>query len=184
MKTETNTEKHIYRDIVEWMEALLISFVLIVLLYTFFFRVITVSGGSMENTLNDGDRMIVRCVAYTPRRGDVIVVDSYSHYGAPLVKRIIAVAGDEVNIDFKTGAVTVNGQQLDEPYLYNGELTHASHDVTFPLTVKDGCVFVLGDHRAVSLDSRSSEIGQIDNRDILGKVIWRLYPFSEMGAIK
>lgn len=166
----------------EWLEALIFSFAVIVLLYTFFFRVITVSGHSMERTLNDGDRLIVQCIAYTPRRGDIIVVDSYSKYGEPLVKRVIGVAGDKIDINFDTGDVSVNGNVLQENYL--DDKTHRSYDVTFPLTVQEGCVFVLGDNRGVSLDSRSTQIGQIDVRDILGKAIFRIYPFSAFGGIK
>ncbi len=184
MANGTGTKNDVQRSIVEWVEAVLFSFALIVLLFTFFFRVITVDGHSMDATLNHGDRMIVSCTAYTPKHGDVIVVDSFSKYGAPLVKRVIAVAGDEVDIDFRTGEVFVNGQLLEEPYLYQGNKTTTAHDVTFPLTVADGCVFVLGDNRGVSLDSRSSQVGQIDERDILGKVVLRILPVKEFGTIK
>lgn len=184
MEREGSSKANVRSSIAEWLDAMVFSLVVIVLLYTFFFRVITVSGGSMENTLTGGDRVIVRCIAYKPQRGDIIVVDSFSRYGAPLVKRVIALAGDEVNIDFSTGAVTVNGQLLDEPYLYNGELTTKSYDVTFPLTVSEGCVFVLGDHRGVSLDSRSTDIGLIDVRDILGKVTMRIFPFGKLGSVE
>lgn len=184
MDEEKSGASRLNRNIAEWVEALVVSFVLIVLLYTFFFRVITVSGSSMENTLQSNDRVVVRCVAYQPQCGDIIVVDSNSKYGAPLIKRIIAVAGDEVNIDFTSGTVYVNGQQLEEPYLYNNEKTTRAYDVTFPLVVDEGCVFVMGDHREVSLDSRSSDIGLIDVRDILGKVVLQIYPFSQIGAVE
>lgn len=180
METE-NKKSAATKSVVEWLEALIFSFALIVLLYTFFFRVITVSGTSMESTLLDGDRMVVRCMAYTPEQGDIVVVDSYSNYGEPLVKRVIGLPGDTVDIDFTTGEVSVNGKVLEETYL--NEKTYRSYDVSFPVTVEEGCVFVLGDNRDVSLDSRSSQIGQIDMRDILGEAIFRIYPFSNIGKI-
>ena len=181
MDNEKN-KQHRYRDIAEWLEALLFAFVLIVLLYTFLFRVISVSGGSMETTLNENDRVVVQCIAYKPKHGDVIVVDSYSDYGKPLVKRIIAMEGDTVDIDFSSGEVSVNGSILSEPYISSP--TTDPHDVSFPLIVDEGHVFVLGDNRAVSLDSRSSDVGLIDVRDILGKAVLRIYPFKEFGTIK
>ena len=171
-----------YRDTAEWLEALLCAFVLIVLLYTFLFRVISVSGSSMATTLNENDRVVVLCAGYEPKHGDVIVADSYTDYGKPLVKRIIAMEGDTVDIDFSTGKVIVNGETLSEPYISTA--TTDRHDVSFPLTVDEGCVFVLGDNRSVSLDSRSSEIGLIDVRNILGKAVLRIYPFKEFGAVK
>lgn len=170
------------RELVEWIESLLFAFVLIVLIYTFFFRIITISGSSMENTLQHNDRVIVQGIAYEPKHGDVIVVDSFTDYGEPLVKRVIAMEGDEVDIDFSTGEVFVNGKVIDEPYL--GSETLTQHDVRFPLTVDRGCLFVLGDNREVSLDSRSKEVGLIDERDVLGKVVFRLFPLSEMGGVK
>ncbi len=181
MDTEKD-KKRSYRDFAEWLEALLFAFVMIVLLYTFFFRIITVSGSSMEATLNSNDRIAVQCIAYTPQHGDIIVVDGYSKYGAPLVKRIIAMEGDTVDIDSSTGTVIVNGEVLNEPYI--GSAVTAQSDVDFPLTVPESCVFVLGDNREVSLDSRSSEVGMIDTRNILGKAVIRIYPFKEIGIIK
>lgn len=174
-------KKNSRREIVEWIESLLFAFVLIAVLYTFFFRVITISGSSMENTLQSNDRVIVRSIAYEPVRGDVIVVDSFTDYGDPLVKRIIAMEGDTVDIDFSTGEVSVNGEVIDEPYISTP--TTQQHDVRFPLTVKEGHLFVLGDNREVSLDSRSGEVGLIDERDVLGKVVFRLFPLREMGGV-
>lgn len=181
MDTEKD-KKRTYRDFTEWLEALVFAFVMIVLIYTFLFRIITVNGSSMAATLNWYDRIAVQCVGYKPQHGDVIVVDSYSKYGNPLVKRIIAMEGDTVDIDSSTGAVIVNGEVLNEPYIGGAVTTQA--DVDFPLTVPEGNVFVLGDNREISLDSRSSEVGMIDTRNILGKAVIRIYPFKEIGIIK
>lgn len=110
------------------------------------------------------------------------MVDGYINYGEPIVKRIIGVGGDEVDIDFETATVTVNGSVLQEPYL--GTPTQRKGDVEFPLTVPEGMVFVLGDNRQASLDSRYTDVGFIDSRDILGRVFFRVLPFSSIGAIR
>ncbi len=183
METQASKQNAAQRNIVEWVEAVLCAFALIVLIYTFFFRVITVSGHSMDSTLSGGDKLIVSCIAYTPERGDIIVADSYTKYGAPLVKRIIAVAGDEVDIDPLTGEVSVNGTVLDEPYLCQGPNSTTLHDVKFPLIVPEGEVFVMGDNRGVSLDSRSAQVGNLDTRNILGKVVLRIFPLKEFGTV-
>jgi len=136
----------------------------------------------MIPTLADGDKLIVWGVGYEPQRGDVVIVDSYTAYGKPLVKRVIAKGGDTISIDYNTGAVTVNGELLQEDYI--AEPTYLGYDVVFPYTVPEGFVFVMGDNRNASLDSRSSSVGCIDERDILGKVLVRFLPVSNFGVVK
>lgn len=170
------------RSILEWYEALISAVVILVLVFSFFFRIIQVEGESMERTLYQGQKLIVWGAGYTPERGDVVIVDSYTSYGRPLVKRVIALGGDTVDIDFETGVVQVNGEVLDEPYL--SEPTWLSYDVEFPITVPEGTVFLMGDNRNNSLDSRSSKVGCIDERDILGRVLLRFLPFEDFGVIK
>lgn len=165
----------------EWYDSLVFALTVIVLVFVFVVRIITVSGNSMNPTLFWGDRIAVQSMLYTPKRGDVVVVDSYSQYGDPIVKRIIAVGGDTLDIHFETGEVILNGEVLEEPYI--SALTTNKFDVTFPLVVPDGCVFVMGDNRPGSLDSRSSEVGFIDGRDILGKVLLRIAPIKNFGLI-
>lgn len=168
-------------NLFEWYDSMVFALAAIVLVFVFLFRVITVSGYSMEPTLLWGDRVAVQSMLYTPKRGDVVVMDGYINYGDPLVKRIIAVGGDTLDIDFSTGTVTLNGEQLDEPYI--SAPTTLSYDVDFPVVVPEGYVFVMGDNRPNSLDSRSSEVGFIDERDILGKVLLRIFPFDHLGLI-
>ena len=170
---------------------LLTAFVITLL---FVFRVVVVSGGSMNNTLIDGDMLIlVSGVFYTdPQRGDIIVAskDSFRD-GEPIIKRVIAVENQIVDIDFSSGKVYVDGNLLDEPYV--ASLTTTNQGIRFPLTVPEGCVFVLGDNRIRSQDSRSTEIGVIDKREILGKAVFLLLPgtngntesrdFSRFGGI-
>ena len=166
----------------EWYEALISAALVLVLVFSFFFRIIQVDGASMVPTLQNGDKLIVWGAGYEPQRGDVVIVDSYTAYGKPLVKRVIAKGGDTISIDYASGTVTVNGEVLNEDYI--AEPTYLGYDVEFPYTVPEGTVFVMGDNRNNSLDSRSSYVGCIDERDILGKVLVCFLPFSDFGVVK
>ena len=152
-----------------------------VLINTYVVRVATVNGGSMEPTLRDQD--IVLCLSwdYTPNYGDIIVTEM-DVGGGHMVKRIIALPGDLVNVDFTSGLVTVNGKVLDEPYI--NDLTTLEGDVLFPLTVLPGRVFVMGDNRNHSVDSRRSVVGMVPECTILGKVIFRIFPLAGVGTIR
>ena len=154
----------------------------LVLVFSLFLRIIQVDGSSMVPTLVNGDKLIVWGAGYTPQRGDVVIVDSYTSYGKPLVKRVIAKGGDTISIDYDSGVVMVNGEVLQEDYI--AEPTYLGYDVQFPYTVPEGTVFVMGDNRNQSLDSRSTYVGCIDERDILGKVLVCFLPFSDFGVVK
>ena len=170
------------QNLLEWYEALISAALVLVLIFSFFFRIIQVDGRSMVPTLANGDKLIVWAAGYTPQRGDVVIVDSYTAYGKPLVKRVIAKGGDTISIDYDAGTVTVNGEVLHEDYI--AEPTHLGYDVQFPYTVPEGKLFVMGDNRNESLDSRASSIGCIDERDILGKVLLCFMPFTDFGVVK
>ena len=170
------------QGLLEWYEALISAALVLVLVFSFVFRIIQVDGSSMVPTLTNGDKLIVWGAGYTPERGDVVIVDSYTTYGKPLVKRVIAKGGDTISIDYETGTVTVNGEVLQEDYI--AEPTYLGYDVEFPYTVPEGTVFVMGDNRNQSLDSRSSYIGCIDEQDILGKVLVCFLPFADFGVVK
>ena len=170
------------QNLLEWYEALISAALVLVLIFSFFFRIIQVDGSSMVTTLVNGDKLIVWGAGYTPQRGDVVIVDSYTSYGKPLVKRVIAKGGDTVSIDYATGTVAVNGEVLQEDYI--AEPTYLGYDVTFPYTVPEGTVFVMGDNRNQSLDSRSTYVGCIDERDILGRVLLCFMPFTDFGVVK
>ena len=150
---------------------------IILLILMLVFRVVVVSGSSMLPTLVSGDRLLLLSTPlyHTPSYGDIIVAskDSFED-GEPIIKRVIAVEGQTVDIDFSTGTVYVDGVALNEPYINN--LTTLREGVNFPLVVEDGCVFVLGDNRGRSQDSRSPQIGQIDKREILGKAFFLFLP--------
>ena len=170
------------QGMLEWYEALISAALVLVLIFSFFFRIIQVDGSSMVPTLVNGDKLIVWGAGYTPQRGDVVIVDSYTSYGKPLVKRVIAKGGDTVSIDYATGTVAVNGEVLQEDYI--AEPTYLGYDVTFPYTVPEGTVFVMGDNRNQSRDSRSTYVGCIDERDILGRVLLCFMPFTDFGVVK
>ena len=170
------------QGVLEWYEALISAALVLVLVFSFFFRIIQVDGSSMVPTLVNGDKLIVWGAGYTPQRGDVVIVDSYTSYGKPLVKRVIAKGGDTVSIDYATGTVAVNGEVLQEDYI--AEPTYLGYDVTFQYTVPEGTVFVMGDNRNQSLDSRSTYVGCIDERDILGRVLVCFMPFTDFGVVK
>ena len=157
-------------DFVTWLVAILLVFLLLL-------RVVVVSGPSMNATLVHGDYLLLlNNVFYqNPKQGDIIVAAQSSYHGGePIIKRVIATEGQWVNIDFETGVVYVNGTALDEPY--TNTPTNLYEGVDFPLMVDDGCIFVLGDNRNASKDSRSPEIGQIDKREILGKAVFLFLP--------
>ena len=157
-------------DFVTWLVAILLIFLLLL-------RVVVVSGPSMNTTLVHGDYLLlINNVFYqNPKQGDIIVAAQSSYHGGePIIKRVIATEGQWVNIDFETGVVYVNGTALDEPYANTP--TNLYEGVDFPLMVDEGCIFVLGDNRNASKDSRSPEIGQIDKREILGKAVFLFLP--------
>jgi len=154
------------------MQSWISMFLPIMLILTFIGQPIAVGGYSMAPTLVDGDQMIVRSIFYTPRRGDAIVFVRHDLLdGEQLVKRVIAVAGDVVDINTATGTVYVNGLALDEPYA--SEPISQAGNISYPHTVPPGYVFVLGDNRSPfgSLDSRDASLGLVDEREILGRVV-------------
>lgn len=168
----------------EWMEALITSLIVVVIVFTFLFRVVNVSGSSMLPTLESSDRVLLSSLFYTPKQGDVVVISRTVGLSKPIIKRVIATEGQEVDIDFETGTVFVDGHSLDESaYIENGITTQPS-DMEFPVKVPDGHIFVLGDNRSVSKDSRSSDVGMVDTRYILGKAEWVVFPLDRFGKVE
>lgn len=156
--------------------------IILMLFFSLVFRPAAVIGNSMLPNFSGGDR--VACVHSFSgyERGDVVIISHATRKDESVIKRVIAVGGDMVDIDFYKGTVSVNGQVLDEPYV--GTPTNLSYDMTFPVTVPEGKLFVLGDNRNDSIDSRSTDIGFINENKVLGKVVFRFYPFNKIGIIK
>ena len=203
------------REIWEWVYTLAIAIVIAMLIKGFIFDIVRVDGSSMFPTLVDNDRLIVTKLGYTPKQGDIIILDSeyknreeyfdrlaeskdkeelssfekfFAQSSMPsnlkkkyYVKRIIAMPGQ--TIDLVDGKVYVDGEMLDEPY-YDGLTTSIDPTVEYPITVDDDCVFVMGDNRTRSKDSRSSELGQVPFKAILGNSQVRIWPLSDIGLTK
>ena len=196
MDDNKNVEKKesIGKSVLLYVHDLAYLVAIMMLVFLLLFRIVVVSGPSMQNTLVDGDYLLLLSGIWyqDPQQGDIIVAskDSFEN-GVPIVKRVIAVEGQEVDIDFGNGIVYVDGQALDEPYITAP--THLAEGTEFPLTVSEGCVFVLGDNRPVSCDSRNPRVGLLDKREILGKAIFLFLPgadsnqnrdFSKIGGLK
>ena len=188
-----NNEKSTFKaDFFDWLEILVTAIVLLVVLFTFIFKVVTIDGPSMENTLHNGERIVISNIGADAKSGDIVVISrnqnnivSDTDAAAPIIKRVIATEGHIVDIDFETGVVYVDGVALDESYVKTP--TNVKFDINFPVSVPEDCVFVLGDNRNNSTDSRSSLIGDhgmIDKRYILGKVVLRVLPFDKFGRVE
>lgn len=170
-------------NIFEIVEMFAACAAVILLVFTFVVRLTVVDGPSMNKTLTNGDYVVVESLGYTPKRGDIVVVQdpTANGYTKPLIKRLIAVGGDTVDIDFSTWTVTVNGEVLDESaYVYIDPSAVFTSDYKFPVTIEEGKVFVMGDNRHHSADSRLSTIGQIDERCVVGHAFMRILPFDSI----
>ncbi|MGN1402844.1 MAG: signal peptidase I [Ruminococcus sp.] len=179
-------------DLAEVFETVFVSIFVVVMLFAYVIRPVTVEGDSMNETLQNGDRLLMSDFFYTPECGDIVIVDNSHSYifdengtlvegnGLPqekrLIKRVIATGGQKVDIDFYTGTVTVDGEVLDEPYIK--ELTFTPEDGfdSYPVTVPEGYYFVMGDNRNNSTDSRSKYVGFVPRDAILGKAVFRISP--------
>ncbi len=191
--------KDLFNDIADMAESIIFSVFIVLLIFTYLLRISDVSGPSMEPTLIQDDRVVITPLFYEPKRNDIIIVDS-SKLNKLIVKRVIGVSGDSVNIDFQTGIVSVNGTPVDEQLYEIGDdgnppkLTtdHFVNTLTtqnmgafdnYPVNVPEGYIFVLGDNRNRSKDSKHSELGFVPEEEIVGKVIMRIYPFSDFGFV-
>jgi len=158
-------------ELYDWLQCIVSAIICGIFIFVFIGRTIGVDGRSMMSTLHDNDRVIMSNLLYTPNNGDIVVFHSPSDTfgGTPLVKRVIAIGGQTVDINFDTGEVFVDGVVLYEPYI--NEPTRNRGSFQGPVTVPEGYVFVLGDNRNSSTDSRATEVGMVDVRYILGKVL-------------
>ena len=179
---EPQEKKSRNREAYEWVQALVCSVLAVVLLFTFGVRLIGVDGHSMVPSLQDGDRLLVLnstlCGGYAP--GDVVVLRKESFLPTPIVKRVVATAGQVVDIDFTSGTVFVDGKPLQEDY--TSERTYTAEGTEFPLTVPEGSVFVLGDNRNHSTDSRDARLGTVDARYIIGRAVFLAFPGPDAGT--
>ena len=201
MGTKEKTQKYIFKEFLGWLEAILLAVLISLLIRAFVFETVYVDGSSMEHTLSNGDRLILYKLGYffsPPKRGDIVVLQvnegTFRYFPfinkLPIVKRalhgidetdyikrVIGIPGDEV--DIKDGYVYINNEKLEEPYVY-GEATYEGN-IELPVKVEEGTVFVLGDNRLNSRDSR--ELGLIEYDKIKGKAIYRVWPLDRFGSI-
>lgn len=156
-------------ELFDWVQSIVSALIVGILLFMFVGRIIVVDGTSMLPTLHHTDKIITSNLFYEPENGDIVVLHTPAFKNEPLVKRIIATEGQTVDIDFDAGIVYVDGTALVEPYTYT--LTTVREDFYGPVTVPENCVFVMGDNRNGSTDSRNAAVGMVDERCILGKVL-------------
>lgn len=177
-KSKNNAAKNIY----EYLSMFVTALCGVIFIFTMIGHIVTVDGSSMTNTLSNADRLVVSKIGYTPKNGDVVILRTDAFGDNALVKRVIATEGDVIDIEPETWTVTVNGEKVDEPYVrfVEGQAMNLGADV-YPLEIGEGEMFVMGDNRNGSSDSRV--FGVVDVRDCLGKVYFRILPISGFGII-
>lgn len=177
-KTEVvDKKKKLQLNVYDFASIIMAAFIIIAVIFTFFFRLVGVKGQSMESTLHENDWLI------TMQRqeyvyGDIVVITEPNYFNEPLIKRVIATEGQTVDIDYASSTVYVDGVALEEHYINEEFILQNSDDVPFPYTVPEGKLFCMGDNRNHSTDSRSTLIGAVDERYILGKAVIRVLPFG------
>ena len=178
-------EKLPQEELFYWLQTLVTAIVCIVLVFTFLGRITRVVGHSMDDTLADGELLAVWSLGYEPEQGDIVVLNKTTAdflEGEAIVKRVIAVGGQTVEIDYAAGTVAVDGTVLTEDYILEPMVQRSWQSVT-TLTVPEGCVFVMGDNRNISNDSRNPALGAVEEAYILGQAVAVLFPFQNFGAI-
>ena len=182
-KEKPSPEIRARRETYDWIQSLISALLICVMAFVFVRRIMDVHGTSMFPTLSNGDKVLVSDLFYEPARGDIVVFKKASYDdNKALVKRVIAVEGDVVNIDFERGIVYVNGEAVEEDYI--DVLTTTKIDFIGPQTVPKNCLFVMGDNRNASTDSRDKRIGMVDKRLVIGKVLLVVYPFDSFGSVE
>ena len=165
------------RDLYEWVQSLVGSVLVVVAIFTFVIRMMGVDGHSKLNTLQHGDRLLVvnSMLYHDYKYGDIVILRKNGVFDDdPIVKRVIAVEGQTVDIDFAEGIVYVDGEALEEDYIR--EPTYTAEGTEFPLTVPEGSIFVMGDNRNGSSDSRDYRLGTVDTRYVIGKAAFLIFP--------
>ncbi|MCI6653014.1 MAG: signal peptidase I [Ruminococcus sp.] len=164
----------------DWTKSIVTIMFIMLFILTFFFRIVNVDGDSMKNTLLNDEKLIVTSFMYTPADGDIVVISHGQHLDEPIVKRVIATEGETLKIDFDKQKVYVNDKLIDEPYI-SSEIVRG--DSVIPEIIPEGKIFVMGDNRAISNDSRFNQVGLIDVKDVIGKAQFRILPLDKIGYL-
>ena len=173
------------RGLYDWLQVAVYCSISIVLLLVFVGRFIYVDGPSMAPTLHDRDMMVVQVLGYTPRQGDVVILtQAFRNITGPIVKRVIATEGQTVDIDYAANTVSVDGVVLREPYINFETMQVPWYEHTTHITVPEGEIFVMGDNRNHSNDSRDVLLGTVDTRRVLGRAAMVLFPLADFGFIE
>ena len=174
---KADKKKQFQLNVYDFASIIMAAFIIITIIFTFVFRLVGVKGQSMESTLFENDWLITmeqKEYVY----GDIVVITEPNYFNEPLIKRVIATGGQIVDIDYGSSTVYVDGVALEEPYINESFILQNSDDITFPYTVPEGHLFCMGDNRNHSTDSRSTLIGAVDERYILGRAMLRILPFG------
>ncbi len=170
-------------NIFDWIRCILFALAVVVFCLTFLFRLVDVKGSSMDNTLATKDKVIVTNLFYTPQNGDIVVISHGAEYSHPIIKRVIATEGQKIKLDYENDKIIVDGIEISEPYLDGSTFGGNIGDNKIPEVVPEGKIFVMGDNRRVSMDSRSSQIGLIDVDNVIGKAQFVVFPFEHSGYL-
>lgn len=191
------TKNSFLQELLEIAETMIVSVFVVLLLFTYLCRPVTVDGRSMNPTLLDNDKLVMYRLFYEPKRGDIVVVNNHNgnllnkegqvissgySLNENLIKRVVAVEGEELNIDFEAGVVMIDGEPIQEDYINDKTLTNDGAFV-YPITIPKGYIFVMGDNRNHSTDSRSSAVGLVSVDDVIGRTYFRYYPLSDIGLV-
>lgn len=169
--------------IYDWIRCLTFAISIVVLCLTFVFRLVDVSGTSMQETLHNNDMVLVTNFLYTPKNGDIVVISHGAEYEKPIIKRVIATEGQSIKLDYENDRILVDGVVYEENYIPGSTFEGEIGDYEIPEIVPEGKIFVLGDNRKVSLDSRKKQIGLIDVDSVIGKAQFVAFPFNDFGYL-
>ncbi|MCD8026629.1 MAG: signal peptidase I [Clostridiales bacterium] len=182
-KFVTTRSEGVASNVYDWVRCVLFAFSIILLCIIFLFRLVNVEGSSMNDTLTSNDKVVVTNLFYEPHNNDIIVISHGAEYSKPIIKRVIATEGQSIELDYENDRIIVDGVVLDEVYIDDSTFEGNVGDNEIPDVVPEGKIFVMGDNRRASMDSRSTEIGLIDVENVIGKAQFVVFPFNHFGYL-